>query len=344
MPKISILLPNLNHRPFLQERLDCIFGQTFTDWELIVVDNHSDDGAWELFQQQACTEPRLRIFQARREGIYANWNNCLELAQGEFVYIATSDDTMKPDCLKNLLAALESHPECGLAHCCLEVIDEKGNEVEGALSWKEQPVPKFFFGSWMDRPHIRTAPHDGILHAATGTVYTSITQMLIRRSVFEHVGSFRNDWGSAGDFEWGMRASLLYSTVHVPEVLASWRRHPGQLTQDQKSAAPENRRKMAEMVSAALHATKALNPRLHAVLSNERMTRPFRHQAILLEKKETGFKRFVQWLKQMVAEPDLIIMDLQNRFLWKGRFHRFHLHWIQKEMARLGTPALRETK
>ena len=45
MPRVSICLPNLNHRPWLRERLDTIWGQSFTDWELIVVDGYSDDGA-----------------------------------------------------------------------------------------------------------------------------------------------------------------------------------------------------------------------------------------------------------------------------------------------------------
>ena len=49
-PKVSILLPNLNNRRYLDERIDCILNQTFTDWELVIVDNYSDDGAWEFFR------------------------------------------------------------------------------------------------------------------------------------------------------------------------------------------------------------------------------------------------------------------------------------------------------
>jgi glycosyltransferase involved in cell wall biosynthesis len=57
-PAISICLPNLNNRRFLAERLETIFRQTFTDWELVVVDNHSEDGAWHFFQEQAARMPR----------------------------------------------------------------------------------------------------------------------------------------------------------------------------------------------------------------------------------------------------------------------------------------------
>jgi glycosyltransferase involved in cell wall biosynthesis len=76
-PKVSICLPNLNNMRFLPERLESIFQQSFTDWELVVVDNYSDDGAWRYFVEEAAKERRMRISQAPREGIYGNWNNCL---------------------------------------------------------------------------------------------------------------------------------------------------------------------------------------------------------------------------------------------------------------------------
>ena len=74
-PKVSILLPNLNNRPYLDERMASIMAQTFEDWELVIVDNYSDDGAWEFFQQWQTKDPRIRLTQAPRDGMYANWNN-----------------------------------------------------------------------------------------------------------------------------------------------------------------------------------------------------------------------------------------------------------------------------
>ncbi|MCP4110677.1 MAG: glycosyltransferase [Desulfobacteraceae bacterium] len=226
-PKVSVLMPNLNNRPFLEERIQTILDQTFTDWELIVVDNYSDDGAWELIKGFAEKEPRMRISQAPREGMYANWNNCIRLARGEYIYIATSDDTMFPDCLEKTVAALDVHPECGICHTCLKAIDENGNEIPG---WWRRTIQAKFYGELLDKPHIRFAPYDGILYCALRTVYLSITQLLIRRSVFDEVGLFRTDWGVLGDNEWEMRAALVCNTIHIPETLATWRMHPEQGT------------------------------------------------------------------------------------------------------------------
>src|SRR5437868_13178094 len=111
-PRVSICLPNLNNRPFLDERLDTIFRQSFSDWELVIFDNDSQDGAWELFQEIAARDDRVRLQRAPNRGMYANWNNCINAARGEYVYIATSDDTMAEDCLEKLVASLDAHPEC----------------------------------------------------------------------------------------------------------------------------------------------------------------------------------------------------------------------------------------
>ena len=128
-PRVSICVPNLNMLPFLRERFATILGQTLQEWELFVYDSYSNDGAWEFIQQLAIRESRMRIAQGPREGPYPAWNECLRQTTAEFVYIATSDDTMAPDCLEKMVAALDRHQDCDLAHCPFVAIDESGAPV-----------------------------------------------------------------------------------------------------------------------------------------------------------------------------------------------------------------------
>ena len=215
-PRVSICVPNLNTRPFLPERFETIFAQTFQDWELLAYDSFSDDGAWEYLSEVARREPRMRVWQGPRQGTPGSWNPCISAARGEFVYIATSDDTMAPDCLEKLVAALDAHPECALAHCPLKAIDEHGREIPHIMeAWSEWSIFALSSGPLRDRCHVRLAPFDGLLHLGGETVYRSITQLLIRRSLFDSVGMFESRWGSVGDFNWDMRAGLVANTVHV---------------------------------------------------------------------------------------------------------------------------------
>lgn len=248
-PTVSILLPSLNSQRFLADRLDSIISQKFANWELIVVDSYSDDGSWEIFQSYAKQDSRIVLQRAPKEGIYAGLNKCIDLACGKYLYIATSDDTMTPNCLDKMVSALDSSPECGLAHCCLTYIDENSDEIIGR--WQSSEKIRFF-GSKIDKPHLRIAPHDGILYCSLGTIYTSLTQLLIRRDVFDKIGHFKTQFGSRGDFEWGLRASLVFNTVHVPYELATWRIHPNQATQKAAINSAKGKQLACDMISSAL--------------------------------------------------------------------------------------------
>jgi len=249
-PRVSVCLPNLNTYPYLRERVDTILAQTYAHWELVVSDNFSDDGAWELFQELSRRDPRIVIAQAPREGMYQNWNRCLDRARGEFIYVATSDDGMAPDCLEKLVDALDRHPECDAAHCSLVVVDEAGTPLPNPW-WREglfdQSLPEL-----ANRRHVRHAPYDGLLVLSGEQVYYSITEWLFRRSLFDRIGGFETRWGSVSDFHLYMRVGLTANIVHIPDTWASWRVHAKQATDFSRLRSPEHQQKVDEMIEDAV--------------------------------------------------------------------------------------------
>ncbi|MCR9295908.1 MAG: glycosyltransferase [bacterium] len=229
-PRVSIVLPNLNHRRFLEERLRSIDDQTLTEWELIIVDSFSNDGAWELLKSYADQESRATAFQAPR-GLYESWNRALECVRGQYVYIATSDDSMREDALEIMASVLDEHPQCGICDSRLQMIDSQGVAVDSDASL--QPCQRFM-GTILDRQHIRRMPYDALLHTCGRTVYTSMTQILFRQELLALVGPFSTKWGTRCDYEWGFRAALMTDTVYTPEKIGYWRRHDNQATGSQK--------------------------------------------------------------------------------------------------------------
>lgn len=225
---ISIILPTYNSIEFLQERIDTIVQQTMNSWECIVIDGFSTDGTWGKLQSTADTDKRFKLFQYPANGPYDAWNKGIEKATGKYIYIATADDTMQLNLLEVLSKELDEHEDCGLAHCKLTIIDE-ASKPSTTQNWNNYYACQYY-GELMNQKHIRIAPLDGILHCGLKTVYTSITQLLIRKEVFNKLGLFLTNGGSIADFEWGMRVSLLYNTLHIPEYLATWRVHGKQLT------------------------------------------------------------------------------------------------------------------
>jgi glycosyltransferase involved in cell wall biosynthesis len=225
---VSICLPTLNSRRFLTDRLESIRQQSFSRWEVVAVDSYSDDGTFGMLENFAAGDARVRVSQAPRDGIYPNFNRCIRQAKGRFVYIATSDDTMAPDCLEKLTGALVENPDCDLAHCPMRVIDEDG--LPGRDWWSGNSMFARSSGDLLNYPHKRIAPLDGILCMLGDNIYSSVTQLLVKRSLFDKIGFYQSDWGSLGDFHWNLRAGLAASTVHVPDTWGGWRMHSSQAT------------------------------------------------------------------------------------------------------------------
>ncbi|MDB6095209.1 MAG: glycosyl transferase family 2 [Verrucomicrobia bacterium] len=251
MARVSIAVPTLNARPFLEERFGGILRQTYTDWDVFVYDSHSDDGSWEYIQEIAGRDARVRAVQGPREGPYVAWNECVRQSDSEFVYIATADDTLAPNCLAELVAALDRHPACDLAHCPLRFTHADGSPVPGRV-WPNGTVFAEGLDGLVGHEHVRHAPHDGLLHLTGRHVYFSITQLLIRRSLFAKIGFFADRWGAVSDFNWEMRAGLAADTVHVPSTWASWTLHPKQLTSTHGRYSREKATKVEEMIDDAL--------------------------------------------------------------------------------------------
>src|SRR5438105_14528934 len=128
-PKVSLLLPSLNARRFLEPRVDSLLKQTFADWEAIVLDSQSTDGSWEFFQSVAENDSRFRLYQVPREGLYAALNRGLDLATGEFLHIAPCDDTMAPEFLAEMIDVLDRCPNAGIAVCDCFFINQDGDEL-----------------------------------------------------------------------------------------------------------------------------------------------------------------------------------------------------------------------
>lgn len=210
--------------------MESIVAQTFTEWECLAFDNFSDDGSWEVINAFAKQDSRIIAAQAPRQGMYANWNNCIREANGDYIYIATSDDTMSPDCLEKMRSTLDSHPECDICQCGLQMIDREGLPMiqgTGGKSW-ETLANTAFYGGMLKTAHIRRAPYDGLVALAYGTAWTSMTQVLIRRSLFDRIGLFPTQWAGVGDAAWQMRAGLVANVAYIPEKLATWRYYEGQ--------------------------------------------------------------------------------------------------------------------
>ena len=187
IPLVSIILPTKNSRQFLDERIASIRNQTFSNFEVIAVDSNSGDGTVELIEEWSREDKRVKLFQVP-PGLYRAWNYGIKKATGKYIYVATSDDTMVPEALQEMVDALENNPDCSICDSQLVLVDDKSQIIT-----PDSPDYISYTGHFdfpQEKTHIRKAPHDFFLYAGGKTVYTSITQIMIRKDLFDKTGYF----------------------------------------------------------------------------------------------------------------------------------------------------------
>src|SRR5579864_3099606 len=118
MPKVSVIVPNYNHARFLPRRIDSVLQQTFQNFELILLDDCSTDDSRSILSSYA-DDPRVRIEfnEANSGSVFKQWNKGVRLAQGEYVWMAESDDYADNRLLQRLTAVLDAEPEVAYAYC-----------------------------------------------------------------------------------------------------------------------------------------------------------------------------------------------------------------------------------
>jgi glycosyltransferase involved in cell wall biosynthesis len=128
LPLISVIVPNYNHEKYLKERLDSIFNQTYPNFEVILLDDCSTDNSRTIISEYANDE---RVSYCFFNGIntgntFLQWNKGIELAKGDFIWIAESDDFCDSNFLEEVCKPLIENEEVVLSYCQSNRVDENG--------------------------------------------------------------------------------------------------------------------------------------------------------------------------------------------------------------------------
>ena len=138
--KVSVIVPNFNHSRFLRQRIDSILAQSYTDFELILLDDCSTDNSRDIINAYRDNPHTSHIvFNEQNTGSpFLQWEKGLALAQGEYVWIAESDDFAHPDFLQACVEQLDRLPEASLCHTGSTFIDAEGRPSDRSYDpWRE---------------------------------------------------------------------------------------------------------------------------------------------------------------------------------------------------------------
>ncbi len=126
-PKFSVIVPTYNYGPFLGKAVESVLGQTYPDFELVIVDDGSTDQTRELVA--GYTDPRVKYLYQENRGLPAARNTGIRAAQGEIFAFLDADDRFHPQKLEMHLAFLESHPQVGVSYNHRILVDSYDNPL-----------------------------------------------------------------------------------------------------------------------------------------------------------------------------------------------------------------------
>ncbi len=130
VPKVSVCIPVRNGGVFLQLAVESALNQTYTDFEIIIVDNASTDHTVTQVEKIAAENNKVRLFRNEINiGLVGNFNACLNYAQGDYVKFLCADDLLLPGCLGKMAAILDDDPSVSLVVGGRQIINEAGAGV-----------------------------------------------------------------------------------------------------------------------------------------------------------------------------------------------------------------------
>jgi glycosyltransferase involved in cell wall biosynthesis len=223
-PRVSIGLPVFNAEKYLEQALDSILAQTYTDFELIISDNASTDRTSIICQAYAARDERIRYYRNDKNlGAAQNFNRVFQLSSGEYFKWAAHDDALAPEFLARCVEVLDQNPHVVLCYSWVKIIDENGIfEVD------YDPGPD----TSSPRPHTRF--HNLTLHPEYATQQMGLIRAQALRKTDLH-GSY-----PSSDEVLLAELALLGQFYEIRERLFLYRRYRQQLAQamDERSRVP----------------------------------------------------------------------------------------------------------
>jgi glycosyltransferase involved in cell wall biosynthesis len=214
-PAVSVVIPSYRASSFIATTVRSVLTQTLATWEMVIVDDHSDDDTVAVARHAVGEDPRVRIVVNERNlGPAANWNRAVSLSSAPYVKVLCSDDVLLPTCLAQQVAALDTYPSAGLVAARRDIIDGNGRVR--------------FAGRGLQglEPFMTGGRAIAAMVAVATTPFGEPSVVLMRRKAMETAGPFSQRYGTLIDVDMYARLLKHWDCVAIEATLAQFRMSP----------------------------------------------------------------------------------------------------------------------
>lgn len=216
-PSVTVAICLFNSSPFIDETLASVFAQTFTDFEVVLVDDGSTDGCADRIARQHAGR-NLRIISQAHRGLSIARRTSIANAAGEYVAFLDHDDLWTPDKLERQMADAAAHPDAALLFSDCDYIDAHGNAI----------------GRVSDEYRLRTLDlsmtpaYDELLRRGCFVWQSTVFAKTVALRAVDH---FNPRYPYIADYDTWLQMARRFQLHYTPTVLAKWRVHDIQFTQ-----------------------------------------------------------------------------------------------------------------
>ena len=225
-PRVSVIIPNYNRERYISDTIESVLAQDFQDFEILVIDDGSNDRSPEIIQSYARRyAERVKYLEHRNHanlGVSASRNFAIQHASGEYVAFLDSDDLWLPQKLQSQVNVLDRSPEVGLVCGSVTFIDEQSRYLDS-------PKMEELFGKL---PHGISRAFELLFPRSVSLVFSTI---LVRKHILFEVGLF--DEGLAYQYEDSILVGKIayhHPICVLPQVLGNYRMHDENATSQWK--------------------------------------------------------------------------------------------------------------
>ena len=194
MPIISVIIPAYNAEKTIQETVQSVLNQTFTDFELLIVDDGSQDATLDIIKR--ISDPRIQVSSYPNAGANISRNRGLAQAAGEYVSFLDADDLWTPDKLEAQLNALQTNTQAAVAYSWTDCIDESGqfSRHGGSVTVNGNVLAELLIINFLSNG----------------------SNALIRKQAIAELGGFDESLSACQDWDMWLRLAAKYEFVGVP--------------------------------------------------------------------------------------------------------------------------------
>ncbi len=216
---VSVVVASYNHAEYLEQRMDSLINQTYSNIEILVIDDCSTDNSVEILEKYASHAKVRLIVRERNGGWVVVSNQGVEMSVGEFVIFANCDDACDPHMIERLVDAMRTNPTAGISYCRSLMIDDQGMLLGDDFLIRERA---FRLRCHNDALLTQKEMSRFLLHSC---VIPNLSAALFRRRSYISCGGLTPEYRVCSDWDLFFKIAAHYDVAYVAQPLNEFRQH-----------------------------------------------------------------------------------------------------------------------